>query len=72
MNVTVTDFGTSFIDLVRRTRKAQKDYYRTKDYMFLRAAKELEQELDAQLDVWETQEIWEKARKTQPELFPAK
>jgi hypothetical protein len=69
MMVTITDEGFSFIDLVRKMRKAQQDFLRTKDRVLLDHAKLLEQEVDKQLEEWEMTEAWEKAHETRPELF---
>jgi hypothetical protein len=69
MTITVTDEGPSFTDLVRNMRKAQKEFYQTRDRVVLEHAKQLEREVDAQLDVWQRERTWETARQRQPELF---
>jgi hypothetical protein len=60
----------AFIDLVQRTREAQKDYYRTRDPMKLAHAKRLERDVDAQLEAWEWERVRAEAREKHPELFP--
>lgn len=39
-----------FIDLVRRMRKAQKNYFATRDTAVLRESKDLERRVDLMLD----------------------
>lgn len=40
----------AFIDLVRRMRKAQKNYFATRDKTVLRESKDLERRVDMMLD----------------------
>jgi hypothetical protein len=70
MMITITNNeALSFIDSVRCMRRAQKDFFRTRDKVLLDHAKLLEQEVDKQLEAWEMAEAWEKARETRPGLF---
>jgi hypothetical protein len=72
MTITITDEGPSFIDQVRRMRRAQREAFRSKDRMMWAHAKRLEREVDERLEAWEMADSWEKARETRPELFPGK
>lgn len=49
-----------FLDLVRRMRAAQIEYFKTRDQTTLRDCKQLERQVDAAV-----------ARKDHPELFPS-
>ncbi|MDR1239185.1 MAG: hypothetical protein LBK27_03650 [Treponema sp.] len=69
MNITVTGEGPSFAEQVRKMRKFQKEFYQTRDRAVLLRAKQLEKEVDEQLDKWQRESIWEEARQNQPELF---
>jgi hypothetical protein len=69
MTITVTDEGPSFIDLVRNMRSAQREFYRTRDRVILAHARQLEREVDKQLEAWKLERTWEEARQQQPELF---
>ena len=59
-----------FIGLVRRMRKAQKDFFQFRDGMRKAHARRLEQEVDEQLESWGSVRTWEEAREQHPELFP--
>jgi hypothetical protein len=72
MNITVTGEGPSFIENVWNMRKAQKEFYQTRDRVVLAHAKRLERDVDAQLDIWRREQIWKEARENQPELCPGK
>ena len=69
MTIAVTDEGSSFIELVRKMREVQREYFRIKDRVLLAQAKRLEREVDEQLEAWEMADAWKKARETNPELF---
>jgi hypothetical protein len=59
-----------FIEKVRGMRNAQKQYFRTRDYMMLEHAKLFESEVDELLNYWEVRGMMAE-EKNHPELFPA-
>jgi hypothetical protein len=60
-----------FIDLVKRMRDAQREWFRLRDRMMLVHAKMMEQEVDQQLEEWGIERAREEAKAQHPELFPA-
>ena len=50
--MTMTEISI-FIENVREMRRLQKLYFKTRDYMVLRKAKNLEEIIDRALDNWE-------------------
>ena len=60
-----------FADMVRAMREAQKNCYRLRDPVMAAHAREMERDVDRQLDLWEWERIREEAREQHPELFPA-
>jgi hypothetical protein len=69
MNIEVFDDGKSFIRSVSNMREAQRNYFRTRDRTALLHAKEMEKEVDEQIDAWKMDACWRNVREEQPELF---
>lgn len=42
--------GKEFFDLVRRMRRAQREFFATRDYTILQESKRLEGEVDREID----------------------
>lgn len=42
--------GREFFDLVRRMRRAQREFFATRDYTILQESKRLEGEVDREID----------------------
>jgi hypothetical protein len=51
-------------------RKAQANYFRTRDGVMKAHALLLEREVDQQLEIWEMEQAREEVREKYPELFP--
>lgn len=71
---TVEDVRTAerFADMVRAMREAQRNCYRLRDPVMAAHAREMERDVDRQLDLWEWERVREEAREKHPELFPGK
>jgi hypothetical protein len=60
----------AFIEKVRAMRDAQKNYFRFRDAVMLAHARQMERDVDRQLELWEWERLREEAGKHHPELFP--
>jgi hypothetical protein len=61
-----------FVATVRAMREAQKNYFRVRDGVMLTHARQMERDVDRQLDRWEMERVRKEAREQHPELFSGK
>jgi hypothetical protein len=61
-----------FVAMVRAMREAQKNCFRVRDAVMLAHARQMERDVDRQLDLWERERVRKEMREQHPELFPGK